>query len=224
MPMLAWTDSPPIFFRHPLGPSVRCFDGPMPVGVHSRVGQAMLSGVAHAYVRVILTDTLPRIGLQGEEVQLNSNFARRLLKQNAAVPVTMETLHAIPIKDGKKLVRTPELLQRLEHKRRTFFDPFWAITATMLRFERRRLGPSKELAVPVSRLDIANQLWLSSKIKVQPPQVVFALPKQQDIKDVGYHIAYVELEGGEGLEDICYSTRFARLRMKVVTQNIRGMY
>eukprot|EP00667_Euglena_gracilis_P024860 EG_transcript_28843 len=195
----------------------------MPVGVHSLAGRDMVLALTQSRQRLILRRNIARVGLRGEEVQVHSNVARHLLQLQQAVPVTLQSLQAVEV-DGGILERTPEFLQQVQRQRQLFFDPFWAITATMLRFERRRFGPSRTLAVPLDRLDIANKLWETSKVKVQPGQVVFADGKQEAVADVGYHLVYVELEGGDGLEDVCYSTRFARLRMKVVTQNTRAMY
>ena len=193
------------------------------VGVLGKAGQAMVRGLPRSQRRVILREHVPRVGVRGEEVQTNTTIAYQLVAKGQAVVPNWQTVHQITDSEGQTLDRTPEFLAAVE-RQRAFFDPFWAITATMLNFTRKRFGPTRRLAVPIDRLEIANRLLQVVKVKVNPEDIVFASGKQQSINYTGYHLVYVRLAGGEGLQGPCYSDQYARLRCKVIHQNTRAMW
>ena len=127
------------------------------VGNFSRAGKDMIKGLPFSHRRIILKKSVAGVGMKAEEVQVRTHLAMKLCDKGSATLPNLKTLKSFVDDEGNVIERTPELLADLAQKRESFWEPFWCIHATMLNFRRRRYGPTKEMAVPIDRLDIANR-------------------------------------------------------------------
>eukprot|EP01001_Neometanema_parovale_P011488 NODE_7738_length_746_cov_21.696629_g7488_i0.p1 GENE.NODE_7738_length_746_cov_21.696629_g7488_i0~~NODE_7738_length_746_cov_21.696629_g7488_i0.p1 ORF type:complete len:213 (+),score=25.43 NODE_7738_length_746_cov_21.696629_g7488_i0:69-707(+) len=162
--------------------------------------------------RIILTEDIRGLGFLGEELKTNNTTAYKVIQEGKAILADPDSLFRFTASDGSVIERTDEMLEDLKRKR-AFVDKYRKIANSYLELGRRSLGPTLELCVPVSNLDIANSLLRKTKLRIDPEQIRFPQKGQNYIHRTGHSHVYVDLPGGAGTMSVVCHDRYAKLRM-----------